>query len=288
VDRCTSIVVLLLVTFATTLPACSRRDESVPVDHVARRIVSLSPPFTETIFALGRGDRLVGRSAYCDTPAAAALLPVVGDAVQVNIETLVSLEPDLIVTQGLGLENMLGPLRDRMRVRHIANESVEEVLASIATLGRIVEAEREATALIGRIRETIGTAEARWAGLDRPRVLVVVDRDPFYVASARSYVGALVSLAGGDNVVADLDAPYPTLSPETLVARAPDVLIDATPAGPEGHEEARRYWARFAGLPAVVSGRVYALQEMAVVRPGPRIPQALRALETLIHGEGER
>jgi iron complex transport system substrate-binding protein len=107
------------------------------------------------------------------------------------------------------------------------------------------------------------------------------------VAGPRSYVGTLLDVAGGDNAVGDLEAPYPQISPETIVARRPEILIDATHGTDEA--AARAFWSeRFPDLPAMRAGRVHALAESAVVRPGPRIPVALRALEALLRPEDGR
>jgi iron complex transport system substrate-binding protein len=106
------------------------------------------------------------------------------------------------------------------------------------------------------------------------------------VAGGGSYVGSLLDLAGAENVAGDLPKAYPSLSPETILARAPSILLDGTPAAND--EETRAYWSRFPDLPAVKNGRVHALQDLAVVQPGPRLEQAIRSLEDRIHGRKGR
>jgi iron complex transport system substrate-binding protein len=268
------------------LCGCSAPSPEPAADAPARRIVSVAPPITEILFALGRGDRVVGRSRFCEAPPEARSVPVVGDAMAVQAETLVALRPDLVLTSGRGLEDLMSPLRDRMRVLYLRTDSLDDLFAAVETLGRLAEAEEEAAALGTRLRAVVDEAWRRNAHRARPRVLVVVNRDPFFVAGGGSYVGSLLDLAGAENVAGDLPKAYPSLSPETILARAPAILLDGTPAAND--EETRAYWSRFPDLPAVKNGRVHALQDLAVVQPGPRLEQAIRSLEDRIHGEEGR
>jgi iron complex transport system substrate-binding protein len=271
-----------------TLLACGPREDAPPDDAPARRIVSLCPSFTETLFLLGRGDRVVGRTRYCDAPAGTAAVPVVGDAIQVNVETLVARRPDLVVTSSRAHLDALAPLAHRFRVRHVPGDSVEDVLAAILTLGRLAEAETEAGRLVARLRRALAEARARSADRDRPRVLFLADHDPFFAAGGPSYVGTLIDAAGGTNVAADLDQAYPSLSLESILARAPEVIIEGVRGDAAGDAAVREFWERFPDIPAVRDGRVHRLPSDAAVRPGPRLPQALRELEALLHPETPR
>ena len=162
------------------------------------------------------------------------------------------------------------------------NEAFERYVSSLAA-----DASEQSAAIIRRVIEDTVTPVPTLRETN-PRVLFVADHDPFIVAGGTSYVGSLIELVGGVNVAGDIDAPYPALSLESILARRPEIIIEGGRGGAGANEKARRFWTRFPDLPAVREGRVVGLPSDAVNRPGPRLPQALRELEALLHPEDKR
>lgn len=248
----------------------------------ARRVVSLAPSHTELLFALGAGDAVVGVTTFCDRPPEALARPRVGDAKTVSLETVAALEPDLVVVNAAATAEALGPLRARVRVLPVPTDSLPELLEAVTVLGEAVGRADRARALRAEMEAALEAARRRGAGRARTRVLLVVQREPFVVAGGGSYVDALLRALGYENAAGDLGQPWPSLSAEAVLARAPDAVVDAAlgPAGRAGDGAAvRSFWARYPMLPAVRDGRVRALADEAALRPGPDVAGALRALE---------
>ena len=259
---------------------------SVATPAPATRVVSLAPSHTELLFALGAGPSVVGVTRFCDRPPEARLRTVLGDARSVNLETLAALRPDLVVLNAEGVESALGPVRGRVRVMAVPTDTLAQLLDAVTILGRATGREARGRELRAAMEESLAAARARNAGRPKTRVLLVVQQEPYFVAGGGSYVHSLLEVLGCENAAADLAAPWPTLSAEAIFARAPDVVLDAA-LGATGRgasdAEVRRWWEeRFPRLPAVRGGRVHALRDEAVLRPGPDLAGALRALEEAV------
>lgn len=277
-------LVALLVSVCSEPPAELQQER-----RPARRVVSLVPALTETIVALGRSERLVAIGDYDAPVPDRPELPRLGDAASVSAETILALDPDLVLVNSAQGEAALAPLRSRVRIERIRNDRLDEVFDTIARLGHDLDATARADELISELRGALAAARERAAGRSvRPRVAIVVQRRPLYVAGGGSYVDDLLQAIGAENAFGDVDEPWPNLSEETLVARAPQVLLDASiQLTDEADAEAalRRSWEALPSVPAVRDDRVVLMREDALFRAGPRLDEALRLLETLVFGE---
>ncbi len=243
----------------------------------ARRVVSLAPSHTELLFALGAGDAVVGVTRFCDRPPEAKTRTVVGDSRSLSLETLAALAPDLVVLNAEGVAAALGPMKDRVRTLSVSTDTLPQLLDAVGILGAAVGREERARALRAEMEGALEEGRRRNAARPPTRVLVVVQREPFFVAGGASYVDALLRAIGCANAAGDVPGAWPTLSAEALLLRAPDAIIDAS-FDRTGRD--REWWAaRFPTLPAAREGRVRALTDEAALRPGPGVAAALRALE---------
>ncbi|MBI5368748.1 MAG: ABC transporter substrate-binding protein [Planctomycetes bacterium] len=252
----------------------------------ARRIVSLAPSLTEILFALGAGEQVVGVTRFCDRPAEARTRPAVGDAIQVSLEQVVALAPDLILVNALGTADAVAPLKDRVRILRVPTDTLAQLPEAVATHGR--EAGRDAAAddLRARIAAALDAARTAARGRPRTRVLFVVQREPFYVAGRGSFVQGFFEVLGLENAMGDLPEAWPCVSAEALLASAPDALVDAS-LGPgavraAGDADCLAWWSRFPGIPAVQRRRVRALADESALRPGTGVAAALAAIEAAV------
>lgn len=238
------------------------------------RIVSLAPSLTEFVCALDACERLVGVTRFDDTPASVQRLPKIGGFVDVSVEAVAALHPDLVVAMatqgGRATVETLGRLG--LTVLVLPCESLADVWAALDTLGRTL-GNREAAA---REAKRLHTALDATSVSDGPRTVVVVGHKPLVVAGPGTFLQALVTLAGGRNAVAAGPA-YPTVDLEALMRLDPDVVIDVS--GDAGHG----FWERFPALRAVRDRRVVRVSSPAVVRPGPRLDEGLRQLRAAMH-----
>jgi iron complex transport system substrate-binding protein len=249
----------------------------------AQRIVSLNPSLTAIILALGARDLLVGVDDFSarQQPGLQGV-PAVGGLFNPSLESVVALRPDLVVlvpsVEQRDFRRRLDALEIPVSV--FANIRFEEVLENIDRLGRLVGREREAAARIEAVTRTRDAVERATVSRPRPRSVLVLQREPIFIVGAGSFIDEMLSWAGGVNLGAEFGEPYPRVSAEWLVAAAPEVLIDFSPEALSGVE----YWSRWPSLPAVVNGRVLAIEPEKVTLPGPYLDRALELLATALHG----
>jgi len=237
----------------------------------ARRVVSLLPSFTELLFAIGAGDRLVGRTTWCDYPPEAVRVPSVGDGMPPNVEAVAARHPDLVVLYRSGPNIMAAGQLERL--------GIKTVLLDLNLLEQLGPAARRLGVLTGRRTSADSLARAMDSLASQPPipstwslVFIVWDNPPI-VIGAGSYLDRLAALAGARNVFHDIGSPSAQVAIETIAARDPDfvaVLSDsAVPPRYAGRPEWRAVRAvrarRFLFLPGQLFGR-----------PGPRVAEAVR------------
>ncbi|HEX3703614.1 MAG TPA: helical backbone metal receptor [Vicinamibacterales bacterium] len=258
------------------------------------RIVSTSPSITETLFALGLGDRVVGVSQYCRFPPQAATLPKVGTFLKPNAELIAGLRPDLVIVHQVadGVDRRLAALRIPYVV--VERGALTSVFSSIRHIASAAGVPARGDALVADLERKLEAVRGR-AETPRPRVLFVVGRRPGTLADLvavgpGSYLDDLIGIAGGVNVTAIAGQPeYPRLSMETVLRLNPDVIVDTvnmgdTDAAFTAHRRADDgLWSRYGTLTAVQTGRVFSATTDALVVPGPRVVEAAEWIAALLH-----
>lgn len=275
-----------------SLPEPSRPPHRL-IGHTPSRIVSMAPSITETLFALGLGQRVVGVTRFCSFPAEVAELPRVGGHLDPNLEAILRLRPDLVVvmTEQGDLADSLNKLG--VRTLAVGDDSVEQVLDTITTLGTHCGVTEQATALVDNLQSRMQAIENRTTGRRRPSVLIVIDRslgagtiEDAFVAGRDDYFESLIAMAGGRNAYRGPEIPYPVVSIEGIIRMAPDVIIDlAAGWAGDGSEQALTDWRHFPQVAAVRHNRLHALTADYAMVPGPRFILLLEALADRIHVE---
>ncbi|MBL8600892.1 MAG: ABC transporter substrate-binding protein [Myxococcales bacterium] len=263
---------------------CSPRPRPAP-SAAPRRVVSLVPSATETVFALGLGDRIVGVSRYDDYPDAVRALPKVGGMTDPSYEAIMALNPDgLIGVQGPLNLAVIGRLQSRgVQTAFPRVESIDEVLASFEQFAQFFGAPERAAPLRREVTQGVARVTAAVQGLARPRVLAIYSLRPLIVAGRGSWVDGLVTLAGAENVARDA-ARYPTISLEQALAWRPEVLLDFAFTMGDAHDVAHALGPG-GSLSALARCRVYRFNDVMFVRQGPRIAQAAEAIARRLHPE---
>ena len=247
------------------------------------RIVSLAPSVTETLFALGEGDAVVGVSQYSDYPPAATRLPRVGTFLTPNVEAIVALRPDLIVGPGLSSSRREVRALEAMgyQTMTVNDTSLAGIEQSIVLIGARTGQQEAARRLLGAIREHIDQVRARLKST-RPRpVVMLVGHQPMVAVGHGTFLDELLHLAGGDNIAGGLGQNWPRLSVEYIIAMRPEVILDGQ-MGSDASTSAD-FWARYPAIPAVRDHRVFGYSQDPVLHPGPRVWQSLEILARLIH-----
>ncbi|MHB8383880.1 MAG: ABC transporter substrate-binding protein, partial [Candidatus Binataceae bacterium] len=220
-----------------------------------QRIVSLAPSVTETLFALGAGDEVVGVSQYCDYPPAATRLPRVGSFLTPNVEAIIGLRPTLVIGLGLSSDTReLGVLAATgCGVMVVSDDSLAEIEAGIVSVGAKIDRPDAAHAMISAINSQIDSVRAKVAGTRRVRVLMLVGHEPIFAVGRRTYLDDLLTLANSENVADSSSQQWPELSIEYIIAARPDVILEGQ-MGSDA-EAPRHYWDRYPIIPAVRNHR---------------------------------
>lgn len=279
------------------LPGCARRAGDRAAGNGApappRRIISLAPSVTETLFALGLGDRVVGVTRFCSSPPQARTRPTVGGYLDVNYEQILALRPDLVV--GIADNAAACARLERLGVATLTVDqtTLARILASVLEIADACGVPERGRTLADEIRRRIAEVGRRTTGLERPRALVVVDRrvgtgkiDQLWAAGPTTFYEEVLELAGGRNALAPSAAAYPELSAEGLLAADPDVILDLVPdlaTRAVDRATALADWRSLDALRAVRAGRVHLLEQELVVVPGPRIADMVALFARALH-----
>jgi len=271
---------------AATLTVTDQTGRTVTLAAPPRRIVSLVPGVTEMVFAIGAEDRLVGVTDFCDFPAAARKKRSVGGMLAPSLETLVALQPDLVVATDSGNtgETRIQLERLRLPVYLVSPRGVADVLRTMEQLGVLTGQTARAAEVVAGLERRVRAVAERVAARPRPRVLYVVWPEPLIVPGRGAAVTELIDLAGGASVTANAGEGYPRWSVESAVAGAPEVIVLARHGAGIG-PVSREKWERFAGLPAIRAGRIHNVDGDLFHRFGPRVVDALEILARLVHPE---
>ncbi|HEY8731441.1 MAG TPA: helical backbone metal receptor [Candidatus Limnocylindria bacterium] len=256
---------------------------SVAISKRPERIVSIGPSNTEFLFALGAGDRVVGDDDFSDQPAAAATKEHVG-GVKVNLEKVVSLKPDLIITVKFSDGTIEALSQTSAAVLVIDPQGAADVARSATLIGKAIGA--DGAKLAADIQAQLDAVKAKTDTAPKLKVFHEEDAsDPakIYTVGPGSFIDDLIKIAGGTNVFASAKTAYPTVSGEEIVRTDPDVIIlgDALYGTTIDSVATRPGWA---ALSAVKNKRVYAGLSL-FSRPGPRLGEAALEYAKLVHPE---
>ena len=286
-------VVAEALSFPVTVKDYQGRD--VTLAKQPRRIISLLPSHTETLFALGAGEQIVGCTSLCNYPPEAEELKQIALANpgSISLEALVALQPDLIVTGGDYHRQLAAQLETlKIPVLSLESQSVADIEKAMLGIGQATGHSRQGQKLIARLKQEIAGVQKQikpFQKEERPKVFYQVWDQPLMTAGPHSFIGELITLAGGENVFADVEPAYPQVSEETLVLRNPDVIVlprmKAGPSDAREMLEKLRQRPGWSDMAAVKAGRVYLIEDDVISRPGPRVVQGLQKLAQALYPE---
>jgi iron complex transport system substrate-binding protein len=290
--KCTALIAVrsFLLMGLVVAAACERSGTS-PSSGPARRVVTATPSATELVAAAAGTASLVGRDRFSTHPPEVKRLPVVGDFVSPSVEAILQLRPDLVVLDAVQIRTAEALRAGGVRTLVLDMHTVEDVLDGLTKVGEALGAAERAGQTRARLEAAIARARTQGrARARRPRVLLVVDREigalrSIVASGPGSYLDELVTLLGGENVLAGSAVRYPKISPETVIEAAPEIILDATHT--DDPDAALRDWSALAEVPAVARRRVHMIGGEGsgyFVSPGPRLDQALAGLEPLLSG----
>jgi iron complex transport system substrate-binding protein len=250
-----------------------------------KRIVTLAPSLTEILYFLGLGDRVVGVTQFSYYPSEASLKPKVGSYINLNVEKIISLSPDLVIGTADGNQPGVVELLEQAGIAvFIVNpRNIRGVIETVAEVGRLCGISEKVKNLCLELSRRVdhivdGTRLRR-----RPLVFLQINLRPIMTVNKNTFLHDLIMLSGGENMTSDEPINYPRISLEAVIRRKPEViLISSMDRGGE-FERARRGWLKWTSIPAAKTGRVHLIDSDLIDRPAPRIVEGLEVMSRLIH-----
>jgi iron complex transport system substrate-binding protein len=286
----------VLILSAAALPVCAAQsatrnvtDEvgrAITVPAEVKRIVSLAPNLTETVYALGLEDRLVGDTNSCDTPEAAKSKPHVGDMQNPSIEAIVLLHPDLVLaTTSINRIDTADALKRLGISVYTTNpNTVRGMLDSTSHIADVIGVAQQGTEVVGKLQQRLDAVRARLNDRPMVHVLFVVWLEPLQSIGQNTFIADALRWAGAESVIT-IHQPWPHLSIEEVVRLQPDYIVFAEDHNGAASEiadlRARPVWR---DLDAVERGRVVNVNQ-EIVRPSPGLVDVIEQLAHDVHPE---
>ena len=283
---------VLVILWAGAAPCATFKDalgRQVVIPKAPMRIVTLAPSLTEIVYYLGLGDRVVGVTNHCNYPPEAALKPKVGSYINLNVERIISLAPDLVIGTVDGNEKIVVELLDQAGIPvYVVNpRDVREAVETINLLGKVCALGEKGESLARALSARVNHVVEKTAALRKPLVFLQIDLHPIMSVNRRTIHHDLIRLAGGKNMTAEEPITYPRISLEEVIQRKPDIILISSMERGGRFEKAKEDWLKWTSIPAVRNGNVHLIDSDLIDRPSPRVVEGLETMARLIHPEIE-
>lgn len=262
----------------------------VEIPVTPRRVLSLAPSITEMIYSLAAEQSLLGATRFSNYPPAARFLPRIGSYVQLDLEKIVAMKPDLCLAIKDGNpRRTVDAIKDfGIPVFAIDPRNIEQIKDTFLTLGDILGVSKRAEAVVADIDHRLMQVKNRVAASrTRPRVFFQISYAPIISAGRNSYIDQLIALAGGRNVAGDLPG-YPRFSWENLLLLQPEVVLISSMTGEKSPEMLKTAWQQWREIPAVRNNQLHIVDADLFNRPTLRLIDGLEILARILHPDFTR
>lgn len=283
-------VVFILLALSTSVFAGPLVDETgrhINAPVYPRRIVSLAPEITEILFALGLEKEVAGVTLFSNYPEAARTKPKVGSYINLSLEKILALRPDLVIgtTNGNPKEAVSKLEKAGIPVYVTNPEKFSDIFRMIVNIGKITGREAAARQIVGEMKSKAERIAASTASCRKPKVFVQLDSNPIISVGGNTIYSELISMAGGVNIADHVPVKYPRYSMESLIKAQPEVILLSSMNGKTSRRAALEYWIRWKQIPAVRNQRIYLIDSDLTDRFSPRIVQGLETIARTLHPE---
>lgn len=271
-----------VTTYPLTIKDSLKRE--VVIDKEPKRVISIAPNITETVVAVGKIDRLVGRTKYCDFPKEVSKVETIGTLTDPNIEKIVELKPDLVIASTHFKEDVLKKLEAlNIKVAVLyGEENFDGVYETITNIGKVLNANTEAQKIVSDMKDKVSNVTKKVKDKDKKKVYYVVSygKSGDFTAGGDTFIGQMLNMAGGENAAKDLKGWKYSL--EKLVANEPDILVTSKKSG---DKEKLKGENGYKDLKAVKDGKIFEIDNNLLDRQGPRLAEGLEELAKIVHPE---
>lgn len=252
-----------------------------------KRIVSLAPGITETLYALGLDREIAGVTTFCTYPEAARLKPRIGGFTNISVEKILALNPDLVIGTADGnRQETVAKLESLGIPVYVTNpKTLAEILAVVLQVGMITGKETVARRLTADLQNRVKYFTSLVAAQKKYRVFFQVGGEPLITVGRDTLHTQLIDLAGGINIAGGEKTLYPRYSVEAVVAQQPEVLLFSSMKYAEDVTQVWGQWRKWPNIPAVRDNRLYIIDTDLIDRASPRIVDGLEAMTRVIHPE---
>jgi iron complex transport system substrate-binding protein len=256
-----------------------------------KRIISLVPNVTEILFAIGAGPQVVAVSTYDVEPPEVRSLPTVGALVDPDTERIIAMKPDLVVTYGSQADLQTQLKAARIPFFDYRHGGLDHIMVTMRALGERTGHAAEADKVARGLQASIDAVRKRVAGKPRPKVLLVFGREPgslrnIYASAGRGFLHDMLEVAGGEDVLRDIERESAQISTETILSRAPDVILELNSANRLNEVDLNAVldpWSALSAVPAVRNKRVIVLMGSGLTVPGPRVIEGIEKMANALH-----
>lgn len=262
---------LQIILIILALVGCNNQSR-VPANGAPQRIISLAPSVTETMLALGCGNRLVGVTDFCTLPDSLKNVERVGGYIDPNFEKMILLKPDLIILYEEH-EKVRGFLEQHgLKYLPVKSNTLANICSSFVLIGKACDKQREADSLVQEFRNILNSPLKRANG---KRVLVCIGRSSgsisqIYVAGRKTFYTEILHALGAENAYPDSFASYPQVGMEGIVSMRPDIILDVSfSMANQACEQLQTDWRKFSMVPAVTNHAIYCIDKDYATLPGP-------------------
>jgi len=264
-------------------------------DTIPKRIISLAPSITETIFAVGAGQQLVAVTDFCQYPQQVQDLPSIGGYLDPSLSQIVAQQPDLVIM--LDRQQTLNRQLQQLSIRTllIDNAQLDGIVNGILAIGAASGHQQQAQTLYNQLQRQITHVKQQVADQPRKDTLLAIAHytnseqlELVYIAGQRDFYNDILQLAGGRNVYQDTRLKVPAVSMEGLLRMNPEVIIDIFPdasAHQADLQKVRQQWQQLTPITAVKQQQIHFIEADYATVPGPRIIQLLADIAKLLHPE---
>lgn len=267
-------------TVSVFFAGCKKTNKPSQNSNQIKKIISLSPASTEILFAVGAGDKIAACSDLSDYPPQVKNLPKVGgfDGKTLSLEAIISYEPDLVYLTNV-MHNFLIPQIEQYGIKYYLSygSSIEDVKKEILDIAELTDNTEKGEQVIKDIETKISNVKT----LDKPiTVYWEVWNSPFMSIGNSSFINDVIEKSGGKNIFSDIDDSYPIVNEETIIIRAPDVILIPQTSGVTVESVmTRKGWEN---IPAVKNKKIILIDDNLFTRAGPRIGDCILQLNEIL------
>lgn len=253
------------------------------------RIVTLAPALTEIVFALGKGEWIVGNTKFCDFPREARNTEKVGGILDLNLEKLISLRPNIVLFYP-EMSEVVGNLPSSIKKVELKHRRLQELFHSIQVISEILSAPENGVQLKQKIQISLNEVR-RKAGTKTDRSCLIVagrtreDLRQLIIIGNNDFLSEILTISGGKNAYRG-NIPYPSMSMESLVSLNPQVVFEISALFENiDRKKLLRLWAEYPMISAVKNNRIHLISNDSWLRPGPRVGLIAGEMYSLIHAD---